>query len=71
MIKQNNTKDKYNALRTMCIKYADLKHRALMVWKENVQYFNSTMERVKLRLIELHRRNISKAFYKWKDNCDK
>jgi len=29
------------------------------------------MKRVKLRLIELHKRNISYAFFHWKENTDK
>jgi len=29
------------------------------------------MERVKLRLINLHKQNLSKAFYKWKESADK
>lgn len=29
------------------------------------------MTRVKLRLIELHKRNLSSAFFKWKESIDK
>ena len=29
------------------------------------------MNRVKLRLIEAHKRNLTKAFYKWKESIDK
>jgi hypothetical protein len=43
LIKTNKTKDKYNLFRQCCIRYADLKYRALMVWKENVEYHNHTM----------------------------
>lgn len=42
-----------------------------MVWKENVEYYKQTMNRTKLRLIELHKRNLSAAFYKWKEASDK
>ena len=48
-----------------------MKFRALMVWKENVQYHNSQLKRIKLRLIELHKRNLSAAFFKWKESVDK
>jgi hypothetical protein len=27
----------------MCIRYADVKYRALSIWKDNVQYYNRTM----------------------------
>lgn len=71
LIKANRTKDKYNALRKCCIRYADAKYKALMVWKENVVYVKRTMQRAKLRLIELHRRNLSIAFVKWRDGSDR
>lgn len=29
------------------------------------------MNRIKLRLIETHKRNLSRLFYKWKENIDK
>ena len=29
------------------------------------------MKRIKLRLIELHKRNLSAAFFKWKESVDK
>ena len=71
LIKVNKSKDKYNLFRQCCIRYSDLKFRALMVWKENVQYHNSQLKRIKLRLIELHKRNLSAAFFKWKESVDK
>lgn len=71
LIKTNRTRDKYNLFRQCMIRHADLKYRALMVWKENVQYWNRTMQRTKLRLIELHKRNLSHAFFKWKESIDK
>jgi len=55
----------------MCIRYADAKYRALIVWKENVQYYNQTLNRVKLRLIDTHKRKLSYALYKWKEAIDK
>lgn len=42
-----------------------------MLWKENVEYYNRTLNRTKLRLIELHKRNLSQAFFKWKETIDK
>jgi hypothetical protein len=42
-----------------------------MLWKENVEYYKNSMVRVKLRLIELHKRNLSTAFYKWKEARNK
>lgn len=45
-------REKYYALRKCCIRYADAKYRAMMVWKENIAYFKRTMNRLKLRLIK-------------------
>jgi len=71
MIKMHRNKDKYNALRKWCIRVSDAKYRALMVWKENIQYWKRTMNRVSLRLIELHRRNLSTAFLRWREGADR
>ena len=67
----SKTKDKYNLFRQCCIRYSDLKYRALMLWRENVAYEKRTLTRVKLRLIELHKRNLSQAFFQWKERGDK
>lgn len=29
------------------------------------------MKKIKLRIIELHKRRVSKAFFKWKEGADK
>jgi hypothetical protein len=71
LIKQYRTKDKYNQLRKWCMRVSDSKYRALQVWKENIQYWKHTMGRMKLRLIELHRRNLSIAFTKWREGSDR
>lgn len=57
--------------RNLCIRVADVKYRALMVWKENLQYYKHIMNRIKLRLIESHKRKLSKSFFKWKESIDK
>ena len=71
MIKVNTSKDKYNLFRKMCIRYADVKFRALTIWKDYTTYYNRTMNRAKLRLIETHKKNLSASFYKWKESIDK
>ncbi len=71
LIKTSKSRDKYNLFRQCCIRYTDLKHHFLMLWKKNVQYHNHTMQRVKLRLIQLHKRGLSHAFFKWKESIDK
>jgi hypothetical protein len=71
LIKITRTKDKFRLFRKMCIRYADVKYRALMVWKENNEYHKHTMKRVKLRLIHEHKRRLSHVFYKWKEGADK
>jgi len=71
MVKINRTKEKFRMFRRMCIRYSDVKYRALMVWKENNEYHKHTMQRIKLRLINEHKRRVSKAFFKWKAGADK
>ena len=43
----------------------------MQVWKENVRYINDVMKKIKLRLIEQHRRRVSHFFFKWKESIDK
>ena len=64
-------RDIKNMIRKMIGRYADLRHHAIIVWKENVDYHNHTMKRVMLRLIDQHKRRESQAFYKWKESIDK
>ena len=42
-----------------------------MVWKENISYWKRTMNRVNLRITELHRRNLSTAFLRWIEGADR
>jgi hypothetical protein len=65
------SKDKYNLFRSWCIRVADAKYRALMVWKENIKYQSDVMKKIKLRIIEIHKKRLSKAYFKWKENIDK
>mmetsp|Transcript_39163 Transcript_39163/g.37520 ORF Transcript_39163/g.37520 Transcript_39163/m.37520 type:complete len:99 (+) Transcript_39163:1679-1975(+) len=71
MEKVNTSKDKYNLFRSWCIRVADAKYRALMVWKENIKYQSDVMKKVKLRIIEIEKNRYAKAFFKWKDSIDK
>jgi hypothetical protein len=43
----------------------------MQVWKENIIYLKKTMNRMKLRLIELHRRNLAVAFVRWREGTDR
>lgn len=71
MVKMSAQKDKHRLFRQACIRMADAKFRALQVWKDNVAYINEIMRKIKLRLIEEHRRRISHYFFKWKEGIDK
>lgn len=52
-------------------KYQDVMYRALVIWKDVVKYHKHNMERTKLRLVNLHKQNLSKALFKWKEAADK
>ena len=71
LLKVNMSKDKYNIFRQLCIRCADVKFRTLTIWKDYNTYYKRTMNRAKLRLIETHKRNLSAAYYKWKESIDK
>ena len=71
LAKQMATKTKYHALRQCYLKHCDVLYAYLLRWKENCQHYNHNMDRVKLRLINEHRRRLNHAFMKWKEGHDK
>lgn len=52
-------------------RYQDVMYRAIQVWRENVRFYKHTMQRVKLRLVNLHKQRLSKVLFKWKEAADK
>lgn len=46
-------------------------YRALVVWRDACKYHHHSMQRIKLRLINLHKQSLSKALFKWKEATDK
>lgn len=71
LIKLSATKDKAQLFRNALKRHQDVMYRALVVWKEACKYHRHSMQRVKLRLINLHKQNLSKALFKWKEVTDK
>lgn len=71
LIKMSNQKDKINLFKQAFKRYQDLLFRGWQEWRERVKYHNHTIKRLTLRLINLHRQNLSKAFFRWKEVCDK
>lgn len=51
----SNQKDKAQLFRNFVKRYQDVMYRALQVWRERCSYHRHNMERVKLRLINLHK----------------
>lgn len=70
-MKVSASKEKYNLFRSLLIRVADVKYRAIQVWKENIKYEKDVMKKIKLRIIEIHRKRCSRAFFKWKESADK
>lgn len=67
----SNQKDKSNVFRNCIKRHHDVMYRALMVWKENMRYYDHTMDRILIRMINLHKRNLATSFFKWKQYTDK
>ena len=65
------TKTIYHALRQCYLRHCDVKYRALMNWKEACKHHNHSMNRIKLRLIDQHKRRLNWAFQKMKEGADK
>ena len=71
LIKLSAQQDKIQLFRTFMRRHQGVMYRAFLIWKENVRFYNHTMERMKIRLINLHKASLSKALFKWKDFADK
>jgi hypothetical protein len=71
LTKLSATKDKAQLFRNAVKRHQDVMYRALLVWKEACKYHRHSMQRVKLRLINLHKQSLSKALFKWKEATDK
>ena len=55
----------------MVIRYKDLMYRAFVIWRDAQSHHTNTMDRVKMRLIHLHKHTVADAFFKWKSSIDK
>jgi len=71
LVKLSSQKDKAQLFRTMIKRHQDVMYRGLQVWREAVRYHKHTQQRIKLRIVNLHKQNLSKALFKWKEACDK
>ena len=55
LLKMSAQKDKAQLFRNCIKRHQDVMYRALMVWRDRCKYHSHNMERVKLRLINLHK----------------
>jgi len=46
-------------------------YRAFCVWREANSYHTHILQRVKLRIIYIHKKSLSRFFFKWKESIDK
>ena len=55
LIKMSNQKDKSNVFRNFVKRHHDVMYRALIIWRENLRFYHHNMDRMKIRLINLHK----------------
>lgn len=70
LVKVQSTRKKRDLIRDAFKRYNNMTYRALMIWKDACKHHNHTMDRVKMRLINMHRNRLQEAFYKWKKGGD-
>ena len=51
----SSQKDKAQLFRNFMKRYQDVMYRGLSIWRENVRFYKHNMDRMKLRLINLHK----------------
>ena len=71
LIKVSNTKDKAHLFKNFMKRYQDVQYKTLIIWKEYVKYFKFNMDRIKLRLIGVHKKILATTLYRWKAASDK
>ena len=67
----SNQKDKAQLFRNFMKAHQDVMFRFFQTWREYCKYYKHTMDRTKLRLINLHKQSLQKALFKWKEGSDK
>lgn len=55
LIKLSSQKDKTYLFRNFMKRWQDIQYKALLLWKENIKHYKHNMNRLKLRLISLHK----------------
>ena len=71
LLKMSNQKDRAQFFRFFIKKHQDMVYASLQRWRDAVRHKKHNMDRVKLRLINLHKQSLSKALFKWKEHSDK
>lgn len=65
------TQTKKHLLRQAYFRSCDQKHQALLIWRDYCRYWRQVMDRIKLRLIEAHKRKTLWAFTRMKEGSDR
>ena len=71
LIKNMNNQTKLHALRQCYYRHCDHVYKALLIWKNAVIFHKQVLHRLKLRLIDEHKRRLRISFMRWKESTDK
>lgn len=58
-------------LRQCFFRHCDIAYKAILVWKNAVTYHKQVLHRLKLKLIDEHKRRLRIALMRWKESSDK
>ena len=71
LIKNSTVRQKLHVLRQCYFRHCDVAYKAILVWKNAVSYHKQVLHRLKLKLIDEHKRRARIAFMRWKESADK
>ncbi len=71
MIKNSAVRQKLHVLRQCYYRHCDIAYKAILVWKNAVSYHKQVLHRLKLKLIDEHKRRLRIALMRWKESSDK
>lgn len=71
LIRNTAQQTKMHVLRQCYLRHCDHMYKALLIWKNAVIFKKQVLQRLKLRLIDEHKRRLRIAYMRWKESTDK
>jgi len=71
LVKNTAAQTKIHVLRQWYLRNCDHMYKALLIWKNACTFRRQVLQRLKLRLIDEHKRRSRIAYMRWKESTDR